>query len=164
LQKADSYALPKQQRHLTALILRRLLASSSHAVAATLITVRERLEGMLNADEAQDDGRPLLAQLITEEDPEQDYLEEPIEAEGKAEAPAPVELGKPNGSEKGQAARAAIAAEIAELTAFIDAAHSLKTDTKAQALLKALTLGFGKMAELGAPRKAIIFTDSRRTQ
>src|SRR5690606_20739548 len=38
------------------------------------------------------------------------------------------------------------------------------TDTKAQALLKALTLGFSKMAELGAPRKAIIFTESRRTQ
>jgi SNF2 family DNA or RNA helicase len=32
LQKEDSYALPKQQRHLTALILRKLLASSSHAV------------------------------------------------------------------------------------------------------------------------------------
>src|SRR3546814_1181746 len=44
LQKEDSYALPKQQRHLTALILRKLLASSSHAVAATLVTIRERLQ------------------------------------------------------------------------------------------------------------------------
>ena len=40
LQKEDSYALPKQQRHLTALILRKLLASSSHAVAATLVILR----------------------------------------------------------------------------------------------------------------------------
>lgn len=42
--------------------------------------------------------------------------------------------------------RAAITAEIADLTAFIDAAQALQTDTKAQALLKALGLGFSKMA------------------
>ncbi|MFA5702658.1 MAG: SNF2-related protein [Advenella sp.] len=165
LQKEDSYALPKQQRHLTALILRKLLASSSHAVAATLVTIRERLQGLLNADEAQDDGRQLLEQLIIEDDLEQDYQEEESsEAEENAEAPAPVESGKPNASKNVQAVHAAITAEIAELTEFIDAAQSLRTDTKAQALLKALNLGFGKMAELSAPRKAIIFTESKRTQ
>lgn len=57
-----------------------------------------------------------------------------------------------------------VATEIAELNAFVDAARALKTDTKAQALLKAIDLGFGKMAELRAPRKAIIFTESKRTQ
>ncbi|MGA7626763.1 MAG: SNF2-related protein [Candidatus Acidiferrales bacterium] len=36
LQRSDSYALPQRQRHLTALILRKLLASSSLAIAATL--------------------------------------------------------------------------------------------------------------------------------
>src|SRR3546814_18245639 len=36
LQRPDSYALPQRQRHLTALILRKLLASSSQALAATL--------------------------------------------------------------------------------------------------------------------------------
>ena len=36
----DSYALPQRQRHLTALILRKLLASSSLAIAATLDTLR----------------------------------------------------------------------------------------------------------------------------
>jgi hypothetical protein len=46
LQRPDSYALPQRQRHLTALILRKLLASSSHAIAATLDTLRERLEAM----------------------------------------------------------------------------------------------------------------------
>jgi len=167
LQKEDSYALPKQQRHLTALILRKLLASSSHAVAATLITIRERLQGLLTADKAEDDGSQLVEQLIAEDDLEQDYLEEEAsEAEEGAEVltPVPAEGSKPDASKDSQTVRAAITAEIAELTAFVDAAQALKTDTKAQALLKALNLGFGKMAELRAPRKVIIFTESRRTQ
>lgn len=167
LQKEDSYALPKQQRHLTALILRKLLASSSHAVAATLVTIRERLQGLLTADKAEDDGSQLVEKLIAEDDLEQDYLEEEAsEAEENAEGPtpAPAEEGKPGAANDAHAVRAAITTEIAELTAFIDAAQALKTDTKAQALLKALNLGFGKMAELRAPRKAIIFTESRRTQ
>ncbi len=167
LQKEDSYALPKQQRHLTALILRKLLASSSHAVAATLVTIRERLRGLLTADKAEDDGSQLVEQLIAEDDLEQDYLEEEAsEAEENDEVPTPepAEEGKPGAAKDAHAVRAAITAEIAELTAFVDAAQALKTDTKAQALLKALSLGFGKMAELRAPRKAIIFTESRRTQ
>lgn len=167
LQKEDSYALPKQQRHLTALILRKLLASSAHAVAATLITIRERLQGLLAADKAEDDGSQLVEQLIVEDDLEQDYLEEEAsETEDDAQVPAlaQTENGKPDASKDSQAVRSAITAEIEELTAFVDAAQALQTDTKAQALLKALNLGFGKMAELRAPRKAIIFTESKRTQ
>ena len=167
LQKEASYALPKQQRHLTALILRKLLASSSHAVAATLVTIRERLQCLLMAGKTEDDGSQLVEQLIAEDDLEQDYLEEEAsEAEENAEGPtpAPAEEGKPGVAKDAHAVRAAITTEIAELTAFIDAAQALRTDTKAQALLKALNLGFGKMAELRAPRKAIIFTESKRTQ
>lgn len=167
LQKEDSYALPKQQRHLTALILRKLLASSSHAVAATLVTIRERLRSLLTADKAEDDGSQLVEQLIAEDDLEQDYLEEEAsETDEDAEVltPEQAERSKPDASNDFLAVRAAITAEIEELTAFIDAAQALQTDTKAQALLKALNLGFGKMAELRAPRKAIIFTESKRTQ
>ena len=167
LQKEDSYALPKQQRHLTALILRKLLASSSHAVAATLVTIRERLQGLLAAGKTEDDGSQLVEQLIAEDDLEQDYLEEEAsEADEDAEALTPelAESSKTDAAKDSQTVRAAITAEIAELTAFVDAAQALQTDTKAQALLKALNLGFGKMAELRAPRKAIIFTESKRTQ
>ena len=167
LQKEDSYALPKQQRHLTALILRKLLASSSHAVAATLVTIRERLQGLLTTGKTEDDGSQLVEQLIAEDDLEQDYLEEEAsEADEDAEAPtpAPAEDDKTGAAKDAHAVRAAISAEIEELTAFVDAAQALQTDTKAQALLKALGLGFSKMAELRAPRKAIIFTESKRTQ
>lgn len=165
LQKEDSYALPKQQRHLTSLILRKLLASSSHAVAATLVTIRERLQNLLAGGTTEDDGTELVEQLITEDDLEQDYLEEEAsedEEPATALVPSSAEDGKSNPN--ANATRILISTEIEELTAFIDAAQALQTDTKAQALLKALTLGFGKMAELGAPRKAIIFTESKRTQ
>jgi len=167
LQKEDSYALPKQQRHLTALILRKLLASSSHAVAATLVTIRERLQGLLIAEKTEDDGSHLVEQLIAEDDLEHDYLEEEAsDADEDTEAPTPAaaEDDKKGAAKDAHSFRAAISAEIAELTAFVDAAQALQTDTKAQALLKALGLGFSKMTELQAPRKAIIFTESKRTQ
>ena len=167
LQKEDSYALPRQQRHLTTLILRKLLASSSHAVAATLVTIRERLQGLLTTDKMEDNGSQLVERLIAEDDLGQGYLEEEAsEADEDVEAPVPVpaEDGNTGNAKDTHAVRVSINAEIAELTAFVDAAHALQTDTKAQALLKALSLGFGKMAELKAPRKAIIFTESRRTQ
>ncbi|KXJ63868.1 ATP-dependent helicase [Achromobacter xylosoxidans] len=167
LQKENSYALPSQQRHLTGLILRKLLASSAPAVAATLVAIRERLHGLLTADKTEDDGSQLVEQLIAEDDLEQDYLEEEaIEADEDTETSTtePSEDGKPGTAKDAYAVRAVITAEIAELTALIDAAQALQIDTKAQALMKALTLGFNKMAELGAPRKAIIFTESRRTQ
>ncbi|EFK11641.1 conserved domain protein [delta proteobacterium NaphS2] len=43
LKREDTYAPPYQQRHLTALIVRKLLASSPQAVAGTLEVMRDRL-------------------------------------------------------------------------------------------------------------------------
>jgi hypothetical protein len=167
LQKEDSYALPRQQRHLTTLILRKLLASSSHAVAGTLVTIRERLRVLLASDKPGDDGRQLVDQLMSEDELEEDLLEaEASEADDDTEASSSANAAGANSCAAidTDTVRAAIGAEIAELNSFIDAAQALQTDTKAQALLMALSLGFSKMAELGAPRKAIIFTESKRTQ
>lgn len=167
LQKDESFALPKQQRHLTGLILRKLLASSSHAVAATLVTIRERLQDLLIANMGEDDGSRLVERLVVEDDLEQDYLEEEINDVDEAAETGEFILSEddgPSAEKDNHAVRDAIMTEIGELTAFIEAAQALKIDTKAQALLKALNLGFSKMAELNAPRKAIIFTESKRTQ
>jgi superfamily II DNA or RNA helicase len=121
LAKEDSYALPRQQRHLTALILRKLLASSSHAVVATLATIRERLEKLLEDQTATDDG--LLEKLIEDEDIEDDYLEESGDA-----------LDEAADREPGKIDPAAVRREITEITGFIDSAGRIQTDTKAQAL------------------------------
>jgi len=171
LQKEDSYALPKQQRHLTALILRKLLASSPHAISATLITIRQRLQNLLAtnnpAEQTEDDGSQLVEQLVAEDELEMDEEVLGFQCsvfgvqQGDVEAGVPTENRKPK-TENPQLET--LQSEIAALTAFIEAAQALPTDTKAQALLQALHLGFEKMAELGAPRKAIIFTESKRTQ
>ena len=155
LQREQSYALPRRQRHLTSLILRKLLASSAHAVVATLTTIRERLQRMLAG--TAEDGAALIEALIADDDLEPGILEDEV-AEGD-DALSPTDNSPPDGADA-----ASLRDEIAELTHFITAAQALHTDTKAQALLQALALGFDNMATLGAPRKAIIFTESRRTQ
>ena len=66
LQRPNSYALPKRQRHLTALILRKLLASSSPAIAATLDTMRARLESL--RDEQVGNDPEFAEKLIASED------------------------------------------------------------------------------------------------
>lgn len=54
--------------------------------------------------------------------------------------------------------------EIKELGAYIQQAQNISNDEKANALLKALSLGFEQMRTMGAAQKAIIFTESKRTQ
>lgn len=55
-------------------------------------------------------------------------------------------------------------AEIEELTRYALWARSIGVDTKARALLTALQVGFDRMMEMGAAQKAVVFTESRRTQ
>lgn len=42
--------------------------------------------------------------------------------------------------------------------------RSIGIDTKSRSLLKALEVGFARMSDMGANRKVLIFTESRRTQ
>ena len=49
-------------------------------------------------------------------------------------------------------------------TQFAKLATSIEQNAKGKALVKALAIAFKKAAELGAAEKAIIFTESRRTQ
>ena len=157
LQREDSYALPQRQRHLMALILRKLLASSSQAIAATLDTLRARLE-TLRDERAQRDPQSdakFTEQLIEAEDIEGDLLDEILSddehGEG-AEAP-PVTID-----------RQKLREEIDILQRLATWARAIGVDTKSQTLLKALEIGFEQMAITGAARKALIFTESRRTQ
>src|SRR5699024_9385010 len=60
--------------------------------------------------------------------------------------------------------RDGIKAEIEELRGFADLARSITVNQKAVHLGDALDQGFAKLREIGAPEKAIIFTDSTKTQ
>ena len=153
LQRGDSYALPQRQRHLMALILRKLLASSSQAIAATLDTLRARLETL--HDEQSSSDVEFTEHLIEAEEIEDDLLDE-ILSEGEdadqPEAPA-VTID-----------REKLREEISILERLASLARAIGIDAKTQALLKALEIGFEQMAMTGAARKALIFTESRRTQ
>jgi len=60
--------------------------------------------------------------------------------------------------------RAALAQEIADLESFRNLAVSIQHNAKGKALITALDRAFAEADRLGAARKAIVFTESRRTQ
>ncbi|MDP2180999.1 MAG: SNF2-related protein [Actinomycetota bacterium] len=157
LERPDSYALPERQRHLTALIVRKLLASSPVAIAATLDTLRLRLEAMRD-NRSTTTGAELAEMLIAGEEVEEELLEEFFGEEvGDLDE-------SPDGEQAEQIDRVRLAEEIVELDRLAGWARSITEDTKARALLTALSSGFAKLGELGAQRKALVFTESRRTQ
>ena len=153
LRKESSYALPKRHKHLTALILRKLLASSPQAVLGTLKAILLRLQNLQQLEQNQDEPLSEIEALfdgeeLTTEDVEADELD--------AE-----EIAVSVSDELNQAA---LQAEITEIEGFIRLAEGLQQDSKILALLTALQTGFAEMAKLGANQKAIIFTESVRTQ
>jgi len=153
LLREDTFSIPSRQRVMTTLILRKLLASSSYAIAGTLDTLKSRLVKLR-------DGLPvegqLSEQLVLSEEMEDDYLEEDEETEKLREPERGVEEPKID--------RRKLEEEVAELERYSAWARGIGTDTKSRALTKALQIGFSNMADMGANRKALIFTESRRTQ
>ncbi|MEB3288228.1 MAG: DEAD/DEAH box helicase [Vampirovibrionales bacterium] len=152
LQRESLKALPSGQRTLMTLILRKLLASSTFAIAGALDSLARKLERQLKADSALRDS--------LEEELSEDYEELPEVADEWSEDDEPEEKQELLTPE----AIAAIDAEISDLKAFRDLAISITENAKGQALLSALEAGFAKAEELGAAQKTIIFTESRRTQ
>ncbi len=153
LLRDDSYAIPRRQRHLTELILRKLLASSSLAIAGTLSVMKLRLEALRDEKiQAQDDW---IETLVDDEEIEEDLLDE-ILNEAEEEQAEPIDPAKLD--------RKRLNDEIDELDRLIAWAQGIGTDTKTTALLQALEVGFTAMAQTKANRKALIFTESKRTQ
>lgn len=148
LQRDNLQALPSSQRSLMTLVLRKLLASSSFAIAGALETISRRLQSRLKT-KAED--RPLVDEL----DEDYEVLDET--AEEWPEDLTEAEL-------LSAADRRAMEQEIADLERFRQLAVSITHNAKGHALLIALDRAFAEAERLGAPRKAIIFTESRRTQ
>jgi ERCC4-related helicase len=147
LRRDNLQALPSSQRSLMTLVLRKLLASSSFAIAGALTTMSNRLKSMLGKKKAA---------TSLEDDLSQDY-----EALDETSDEWPDEQGAIAISE---ATRVAIEAEITDLDTFAKLAISIQHNAKGRALLKALEIAFAKATQFGAAQKAIIFTESLRTQ
>ncbi len=147
LQRDNLQALPASQRSLMTLVLRKLLASSTFAIAGALTSISNRLKAKL---------RKQMPVESLEDELDQDYeaLDETAEEWTEDEAVEPLS----------EADRQALEQEIADLDAFAQLATSITHNAKGTALLKALKIAFAKAKELGGAEKAIIFTESRRTQ
>ncbi len=147
LQRENIQALPAGQRTLMTLVLRKLLASSTFAIAGALTSISNRLKTKLR--------KQVPAESLEDElDRDYEALDETAEEWADDDS---VELLT-------EADRQALEQEIADLDAFASLAVSIKHNAKGTALLKALGIAFAKAQEIGAAQKAIIFTESRRTQ
>lgn len=148
LRRPNLKAMPEGQRQLISLVLWKLLASSSHAIAGALETMAKRLQGVL--DETAE-----IPDLAEELDEDYESLDETADEWSDQESAS----ATPSRSE-----RNAIAQEIEELRHFKALATSIRDNAKGKALLTALDRAFAELDRLGATKKAIIFTESKRTQ
>ena len=157
LQRDRLYALPNAQRQLITLVLRKLLASSSFAIGGALESLVRRLKQTLE-DRAPES---LTEELDTDYEALDETADEdvPHSADDAADDTDTVDEQAKTAQEL-----AAIRAEIADLDGFRTLALSITDNAKGQSLLKALDVAFARLQVLGAERKAIIFTESRRTQ
>lgn len=151
LRRPNLQALPQSQRQLISLVLWKLLASSTHAIAGALETMAKRLQGVLDASPVVD--------LTDELDEDYESLDETAEEFIDGEDDPAQDTAGPS---KGE--RTAISNEIDELRHFKTLATSIRDNSKGKALLTALDKAFAELDRLGAAKKAIIFTESRRTQ
>ncbi len=146
LQREKLNALPQSQRSLMTLVLRKLLASSSYAIASTLKKLVERLErfqakqSLLELLEGEVEGLDELAD---------EFGEEAVEA--ASEKLTPEELQD-------------LRLELVELREYAALASNIRDNAKGSALLKVLETAFDRLEKIGAAKKAVVFTESTRTQ
>ncbi len=176
LRRDDIYSVPTQQRKLTTMIVRKILASSTYALIFTLTHIRQRLQRMLTTLRVE----PLIPDELIEAASEETELFEPFSSASGEQTcllsraaewcygVEPDELLEEDIAEAAEESDEVnpirLKAEIAILDRFIEMARGIDHDSKSDALLKALTKAFKQQAAEGAPRKAIIFTESTRTQ
>ncbi|WP_414654066.1 SNF2-related protein [Hyalangium sp.] len=144
LRRSEAAAIEPGKKTLLTLCYRKLLASSTYAIAPTLRKLSDNLEKRLEAAK-------LGAQALALFEPEEakQYAEE---GEEWSDEPA-----KPSNLRTLQN-------EVWELKQYADLADSIKVNAKGEALKRALDRTFTVMRAHQWPEKALIFTESKRTQ
>ncbi|MBX3406688.1 MAG: DEAD/DEAH box helicase [Phycisphaeraceae bacterium] len=161
LQRESLHALPASQRQLITLVLRKLLASSTFAISGTLAGMVQRLEGAVSAAAAVDaPPADLSADVETLDELADEWDGEESEGEQtEKKRLSPEQL-------------ADLRRELDELKRFHALATSIIKNSKGEVLLTALRRGFAAAAEARGEegqggrlqQKAVVFTESRRTQ
>jgi superfamily II DNA or RNA helicase len=165
LQRPRLYALPASQRQLVTLILRKLLASSTFAISGTLHSLVQRLETIARRAAQPDVQAPDdLADKLREDYEQSDELADEWDGDD-GDGATPRERPRLTSEELSE-----LEAELSSLREFHALAVSIMTNSKGESLLVALRRGFEEaataQARAGAKAqpKAVIFTESRRTQ
>lgn len=160
LQMPTLYALPAGQRQLMTLMLRKLLASSTYAISGTLDGLAQRLDAAAAAEERVTSPPDEIRENVENVEEVKEEWEDDEEDSSSDDGVwlSPEEL-------------AALLAERDKLKEFAALAASITKNSKGEVLLMALRRGFAAAADAqekqGGGRlqqKAIIFTESRRTQ
>lgn len=151
LQRDVLFAIPTSNRALVTLVLRKLLTSSTYAIAGTLQRLANRLEGMAEGDAIDQEEFDSLAELRDE------WSSELSASLGASDSPITSEA-------QGDGVALNPASELEELRSYTALAESITKNAKGEALVAALHAALDKAESLGAARKALIFTESRRTQ
>lgn len=162
LQQPTLYALPVSQRNLMTLILRKLLASSTYAISDTLQGLALKLQETASRADHVDSMPEALGDNLEELDELADEWEE--DENGNAHRDG-------GGTTYTTDELREMRNEIDKLREFHLLAKSIIRNSKGEVLLAALRRGFDKSVEAQKDRgeaklhqKAIIFTESRRTQ
>jgi superfamily II DNA/RNA helicase len=144
LRRSEAAAIEPGKKTLLTLCYRKLLASSTYAIAPTLRKLAENLDKRLEAAK-------LGAQALALFEPEEakQYAEEGEEWSDEPGKPANIRT---------------LQNEVWELKQYADLADSIKVNAKGEALKRALDRTFTVMRAHQWPEKALIFTESKRTQ
>ena len=157
LQRQNLYALPASQRQLMTLILRRLLASSTFAIAGTLKGLAEKLEKAVDAQKPVIEPPEEVAETFESFEELEDEWEEEDSEESENDKKSDPKILSPEDLEK-------VAQEIQSLRLFTEVANSITKNSKGERLQTALKRGLAEAKAKGGREKAIIFTESTRTQ
>src|SRR5574340_326850 len=147
LRREDAYAIPMARRALFVLVYRKILASASFALSATLDRLADSLDQKIAGVECT-----AQADLLLEMDGFAEEVEELFDDPGKSAPP------------RGQAALRRMNDELDELRACARLARGITANAKGAALVRGLDRCFTVAKACGWPEKAVVFTEFRRTQ
>lgn len=156
LQRQDVAAIVATQRNLMVLVYRKLLASSTYAISETLKRLMENLKAELSLrDEEQSQKENPVS--VEDESFEEEFEESELEGVENDTKKEKQRVGEHFTDED-------IKREIKELEGYYNLAKSITINTKGEELIKALRKLFNNAKKKGWPQKAVVFTESRRTQ
>jgi len=141
LQRSDTIAFGNKPNQLVTMVVRKILGSSTFAVTETLTKIIDRLKQL----------RPVDIETVADYDVIDEDAEELQEGDSTAAPEPTIDVKK-------------LEAEIAELEEYRALAANIGQNAKGLELVRALPAVLAEIESKGGQRKAVIFTESVRTQ